>query len=338
MRFRFFIVSLLLNNLLLGQQANFEKNISITTSLSTDTIAIGDQVILNIKVVIPANFQIKFPLLKDSVSRGIEVIKRSVIDSANLKDNLKELTFKTIISSYDSGFHTIPSLPLVINNDTVFTDSLLLAVYTLPRDTTIKEIYDIKQPISEPLTFAEVAPWAGGGLILAALIFLLILYIRSRKQNKPFTLIQKPAEPAHIIALRELDKIKHDKLWTSENHKFYYTRLIDIIRQYIESRFSVAAMEQTTDEIVHDLKQVEFTSEEILIQLNDLLILSDLVKFAKFTPLISENEHSLSLAYEFVEKTKQDISTLESKGSNGSTDNKTNEEILTSSELTNNVS
>jgi hypothetical protein len=275
-----------------------------------------------------------FPLLHDTLSKGIEVIGRSVVDSVKLKNNFKELTLKTVISSYDSGFHTVPSFPLIINTDTIFTDSLLIAVYTLPKDTAVKEIYDIKAPISEPITFAEIAPWAGGGIILAAIIFLLVLYLRSRKQNKPFTLLQKSAEPPHIIALRELEKIRNDKLWASDNHKLYYTRLTDIIRQYIEGRFLVAAMEQTTHEIIHDLKNTEFQFGKLLNQLNDLLTQSDLVKFAKYTPLISENEHNLSFAFLFVEKTKQEVTISDIKTNSEVIENKIEEDNLTPSKLT----
>jgi hypothetical protein len=124
----------------------------------------------------------------------------------------------------------------------------------------------------------------------------------------------KPKLPPHVIALQELDKLKNEELWQHEKVKDYYTRLTDIVRVYIEDRFTISAMEQTTFEILTSFnikeEQIEKKSFD---ELKEILEVSDLVKFAKFTPLPDENHMMLSNAYLFVKETAVETVTELSK-------------------------
>lgn len=177
---------------------------------------------------------------------------------------------------------------------------------TIAPDSTITDIYDVKEPISEPITFAEVAPWVLGSLLLIAAVLFIVYYIIRRRQNKPIFFPLKPAEPAHVIALRKLNEIKEQKLWETDDHKQYYTALTDTLRQYMELRFGVNAMEQTTFEIVSALKAVQEIDKELLNELSENLSLSDLVKFARFTPTLPEKEGVLQFGFRFVNSTKEE--------------------------------
>ncbi len=59
-------------------------------------------------------------------------------------------------------------------------------------------------------------------------------------------------DPAHVIALRDLERLMSEKLWEKGEIKAYYTRLTEILRQYLENRFSVYSLEMTTDETLDD--------------------------------------------------------------------------------------
>jgi hypothetical protein len=152
-----------------------------------------------------------------------------------------------------------------------------------------------------------VAPWIGGSLLLIGLIAFVFYCISRRRKNKPLFFPAKPAEPAHIVALRELNLIKTEKLWSTDKHKHYHTTLTNIIRQYIESRFGLYAMEQTTDEIIQSFRNENIISKELLSELSDNLSLSDLVKFARYTPQASENEAGLNFGFKFVNQTKIEV-------------------------------
>lgn len=58
----------------------------------------------------------------------------------------------------------------------------------------------------------------------------------------------------------------------------------------------------TSQEILDSLKSVQ--DPGMLVELKDLLQTADLVKFAKFKPLLNENDQNLVNAMEFVNKTK----------------------------------
>ena len=292
------------SNIAVSQQPTY----SFKASVSADSILIGDQVDLSIWAQVPNNYSISFPVFADTIVTGIEVLNNPIIDTTTLDDQRVEYSYKVKITSFDEGFYRIPpfALPFSSGNkiDTANTSPIWFLVNSLPPDTTIADIYDIKLPYSEPYTFAELAPWIGGGLLLIGLVAFLFYYVSRRKKNKPIFFPAKPAEPAHVIALRQLDRIRNEKLWSTDNHKLYHTLLTNIIRQYIEDRFAVYAMEQTTDEIVTSLRNENVIPKELLLQLSENLSLSDLVKFARYTPLVSENETGLQFGYKFVNQTK----------------------------------
>jgi hypothetical protein len=307
MKTRLILVLLILSAAAFAQGVDSDTKLSIKTSLSKDTILIGDRVGLTISILSPGGGTVNFPELTDSLMKGIEIVKKPTFETKKLHNQMTEQVIRLTLTSFDSGAYMLPvfKIPVTdgIRTDTIRSNQLILVVNNLPKDKAVKDIYDIKPPIEEPLTIGEVAPYAFGGLFLFGLIFLLILFLRRRKQNLPFAFMQKPIDPPHVIALRELEKIKTEKLWLSENHKYFYTRLVDVIRVYIEGRYEVKAMEQTTDEILKGLKQVDFPVNELYNQLQESLTLADLVKFAKYTPVISDNEHNLKFAFEFVEMT-----------------------------------
>ena len=123
-----------------------------------------------------------------------------------------------------------------------------------------------------------------------------------------FTKPERPAEPAHIVALRELDRIKIQKLWQQEKIKQYYSEVSDTIRTYIQNRFDIQAMEQTSGETIGIFKQQkELVDGKTLDQLQHILSLADLVKFAKYVPLPDDNNLTLMNAYFFVNQTKKEV-------------------------------
>ena len=88
----------------------------------------------------------------------------------------------------------------------------------------------------------------------------------------------------------------------SEDQKTYYTLLTDVLRKYIKARFGFNAMEMTSTEIISRLQQEE--DRKMIDELNELFMTADLVKFAKYSTLINENDANLVNAIEFINTTK----------------------------------
>jgi hypothetical protein len=281
---------------------------SFQTTLSHDTIRIGDQVEFKVTANVPKGYNVLFPNFADTLATGVELLNASPIDTQVIGSDRVELIYRMLITSFDSGLHRIPSFALPFGEkditDTAKTSNVWLTVLTLPRDTAITTIYDIKPPLAEPITFGEVVRWAGLFLLIVGLIALVVYYFVRRKQNKPIIFFEKPVDPAHVIALKKLKEVTDGKMWVTDDHKHYHSVVTEIVREYIEGRFEVPALEQTTLEILQTIKSKNIVGKELQDFLYENLSLSDLVKFAKYVPTVSENEELLKFAYRFVNDTK----------------------------------
>ncbi len=282
----------------------YSQYVEIKAELDTDQVTIGDQFNLNLFISQPPGIEVKFPEITDSLAGKIEVLRQTDIDTVRMDDRL-ELKRKILLTCFDSGFFEIPPLPFALSsadwNDSLFSNPLFLAVNTVPLDSMIR---DIKQPIQVPVSFAEIYPYILIGIGVAGLAYFIVYLIRKRKRKEPVFSISKPQEPAHVIALRELDELREAKLWQRNEYKQYYTRLTEIIRNYIERRFEIPAMEQTSYDILLSWKDKGYNDQNLYEILKQLLNLADLVKFAKEKPLPSDNEVNLDNAYVFVRSTK----------------------------------
>ena len=183
--------------------------------------------------------------------------------------------------------------------------SLALKVLTIEVDTThVEKFYPSKGVQESPFE------WNDWSLIFWLSVILLILsaityylYIRLR-DNKPIIShirIVKKLLP-HQKAMKEIEQIKADKMVTAENSKEYYTKLTDTLRKYIEERYGFSAMEMTSSEIIDKLMSIQ--DQKALDELRQLFTTADLVKFAKYSTLINENDMNLVNAIEFINQTK----------------------------------
>ena len=168
-------------------------------------------------------------------------------------------------------------------------------------------------------------------ILIGAILFFLLYSIKRKKNNQPiFARPQKPKEPAHIVAIRELDRIKSEKVWQKGKTKQFYSEVTDALRTYIEDRFSIRALEQTSDETIEAFRvQKELIGEKNFENLNQILKLADLVKFAKYRPLPDDDNLSLVNAYFFVNETKKEElkKSEDFKDDKGDQDDKNIEEV-----------
>jgi hypothetical protein len=287
-------------------QIAYPQLVTINIELDTSRILIGDQVNMSIEVIKSGNSSVKFPEFDKNLTDEIEIVDKSDIDSAKLDNNKIALYQNLTITAFDSGLFYIPPVNFIYS-DRGFTDSIsssanYLEVLPVKIDTT-GTIRDIKGLYKAPYSFSEIYPYILMLFFVGLLIWFIIYYIDRKKKDEPILRRIKPSELPHVIALRELDKLKAEKLWQQNKIKLYYTRLTEIVRTYIERRFDIMAMEQTTGEILYEFKDREIENVNYII-LEQLLNLADLVKFAKGEPLPEENTIHMENAYEFVRNTK----------------------------------
>lgn len=281
--------------------------ISVQSSISSDSMMIGDQLIYTLRVEAAQNVDFMLPMLSDTLSRDLEILSPLSADTISAEGK-RVVNHRYLITGFEPGMQVIPTQRVVYStgelSDTALSMPLMISVVDPVVDTS-QQIKPIKPPINTPLTLREALPWAGmgmGALLLIGGIYYLIRRYR-RKQAGPEGIPLKPTEPAHVIAFRELDKIKAEKIWEKGKVKLYYTRLTEVTRQYIERQYGIPAMEQTTEEIIQAFRKVNREDSLLDEMLRELLELADLVKFAKEDPLPMDNQTNLNNAYLFIQKT-----------------------------------
>ena len=284
---------------------------------SPQEVLIGDHFWLEIETEVDEapegeQVQVAFPTISADFTEGrIELLEEHPTDTVGHKEGVYQLRKRYRLTSFEPADYNIDSLGVLwydgVDLDTVFVGSpLRVKVDMMPVDTAQKTIYDIKQPMKTPLVVEEF----GGYLALIVIALLAIvsaIYLiatRTRKAKAAEAIESRPKEAPHIVAIRQLEQLSAQKLWQNGQHKLYYTRLTDILREYLEGRFGVGAMEMTTDEIVVAIKGLELTKKQ-LADLGDLLREADLVKFAKHSPDAETNEGAYYKVYYFVEESKE---------------------------------
>lgn len=136
---------------------------------------------------------------------------------------------------------------------------------------------------------------AAAAVILAALA----LWLLRRWRRREVTEAPKPELPPDFVALRRLDEIERMNLLEAGEFKRHYTLVIDALRKYIERRYGILAMDQTTDEILWDLRRIHAEVGG----LEDVLREADLVKFAKHRPDITTAGQLIDTVRGFVART-----------------------------------
>lgn len=290
------------------------QKVQVSARIDSTSILIGNQAHIHLTAAFDVKNgvpKIQWPQVADSVAPKVQVISKSKITTSvpdSSQPTVQQETQDITITSFDSGYYAIPPFKFVIDGDTAnsqLTEPMMLQVNTVHVDTTTA-FKDIKAPLQAPFSILEILPYIGYGLLALLVLGGIIYYlIRKLKKQKPTT-IEKPKEiiPPHVKALQELEKIALQKLWQEGKIKDYYTGITDVLRIYLEERYGVKSLEMTTDEIMLALKRKDI-SELMKQKLRDILVLSDLVKFAKENPLPTEHELCFTSSVDFVNETAE---------------------------------
>ncbi len=216
----------------------------------------------------------------------------------------KEIT----ITSFDSGYYFFPSLKVAYEKGgksySQSTQQIQLAVITPQIDSL--HIRPIKGIVEEPIKledFYTLFLTIGSILILG---FLGFFFYKRYNKNKSEEEVYVAPPKAHEVAIEKLKVLKSKELWQKGKLKEYQSELTYIVREYLEARFEIQALETTTDEIVKELKQKDI-SDAHKAELADMFRMADMVKFAKATPPIDIQSTLLNKAEQFVQNTKQEI-------------------------------
>lgn len=282
------------------------SQVSVNASIDSTQLMIGQQSAMHLKISGPSSKKYVLPQFPgDTLVNGIEVLLKSNVDTIKQENGEIQLKIDYLVTSFDTGLYYIPPIKVLADQDTFLSNNMALKVLTYEVDTTKAQLFDIKGVQQPPIVLSDYYTI----LIIILLAYILALItiwfiLRKKYKNKEKqTEEQDKYLPPHVRALFELDKLKSEKMWRAGKNKEYYTKLSDIIREYIQRRYQINALEMTTGEILPFFGKDKIT-QSVYLNLKQILQLSDLVKFAKYSPLEDDNELSLMNAFLFVNQTK----------------------------------
>lgn len=235
-------------------------------------------------------------------------------------NGFKSVSLVYQIQAFDSGLYSLPKVALLVGQDTVLSPTVALKVDPVELDSTLIVLDEQEQPSDltvHPLTdvlniehkMVDYVPdWIiqWGWWVLLALVLIsagIYVYMHWIRHGRIPLIPQKKPVPPYDKAIQELTQLKEQQLWQRGSEKEYYTRLTDILREYLQGRFGINAMEMTSGQIMQALRSCA-EAESSLGAMDELLKLSDFVKFAKARPLADDNERAYSDAFNFVETTR----------------------------------
>lgn len=303
--------------------ANAQRT-SVQATVQPSEIIIGEQALINLKVMTPKDRTIHFPVYEKEIIPGIEVIAMLPPDTT-IENNVMTLNFKYVVTSFDSTLYHVPSMPVYDGTDTIFSNSFGLKVDSpVLSDSTLAYLELINKGETDSIDFEQLqlrdikpvrkAPfvltdylwllWIVLGIMLIIALIGVIIYLVFKKKEKGYFFNPPEVLPAHIRALKELDRLKAEKIWQQGREKEFYSKLTDILRSYIHERDDINAMEMTSGEILNEVRKI-WDVDSVYENLKQILSTADLVKFAKYIPYPDENSLSLVNAYFYVNQTRE---------------------------------
>ena len=267
--------------------------------------------------------QLEYGFTLDSVKTGTELgladFSQASNDTLTLVRNWKLDTLKlfkksgmvnirgsVVIAPFEEGKYELP--PVLVRRklgneiDTLVFDGVEMEVKSMPVDTATFVLHDIKGQIQYPVTFKEVLPYVLWAFLLLGFVAVALSFWRTRVRREKE---EKIKEPAHITALRNLDKFRGNKFWVPEKQKAFYSGVTDTLKTYIEARFGVDAPEMTTAELFDALKSEKDITPELYGETKELFEIADFVKFAKHSAPDDYNAKVVPVAVRFVTDTYQ---------------------------------
>lgn len=275
---------------------------SVQAKITPIEMLIGEHAQVTLTVEANDDAKVEFPTFqpRQMLVPGVEVIatQQSVVDGKQ--------TLAIVLTAFDGNLYHLPPFKVKVNGKEYASSDLALKVVEVEVDTTkMDQFFGPKDVQDNPFLWADWSlPFWLSVLMLLVMVVGYYLYLRLR-DNKPIIThikIVKRLLP-HQKAMKEIEEIKANRMLTTEDSKEYYTKLTDTLRRYIEERYGFSAMEMTSSEIIDRLMS---TDQQSLDELRQLFTTADLVKFAKYSTQINENDANLVSAIDFINQTKQE--------------------------------
>ena len=269
-------------------------SVAVRGTLDRDTVTVGDRINYTVQVQHPADGLAQFPQLGDPWG-ALTVLDQAQGEPESIGEGQAISTKTYIVTAFAVGQYDVPTLTVVYQaadggRGGVTPPLLTIAAQTITvtsvlTDAASAELRDLKPQAMLPADLTWLW-WVGGLALGSALLALGAVWLKRRRRQAQ----TNGAEPEFVdlrppeqIAYEELARIDGLNLVPRGRLKQHYTLAADCLRDYLERRFDLSALERTTGEIWGEMK-VAGVEREPATNVRDVLTEADLVKFAKTRP------------------------------------------------------
>lgn len=269
---------------------------------------VGDPIPLSLRATYPASLTVILPQLPETWGAA-EVSQQRLVEPIDNGDGTSTAIRELTLTLWTPGEHKAPPLEVRYRD----ADDQMHQVPAPPLSITLVSVLeegetekrDLKPQISLPRPPAW--PWLVGGLSLAALLGSVgwVLLTRLRRRARPHSAAEQfiDLRPSHEIAYSELDRIATLNLPARGEPKRHYTLIADCLRTYVQGRYDIPALDRTTAELLASFRQARVDRGHTRL-FRELLAEADLVKFARFEPLVDQAQAAIARARHIVDVTK----------------------------------
>ena len=342
----------------------FAGNASIETFAEPTTITIGDVITYRVVITHDEGIEIAWPGAGAELGQ-FQISDYDLGDPVETGDGRVRQEIIYYISTYDTGEWTIPPTaiafvdtpdsvrllktePITITVKSMLSDGDWARIkaftesdtqYTgmekqiaagralqMAKEKLLRDVNDVNRIPRDPKF------WIGLGVVAAIFAALIagFLYWRKRRGEGAsiFSFSATPVPP-HEAALMELAALIAGQYIGKGEFKKYYSILSEILREYIERRIGVRALELSTDETMRNIGESRFPLTADLIELIKVILdRADMVKFAKLIPPDSWHFETVEFARKFIEETKPEEPEPEESESNRENEIETEKSVI----------
>lgn len=286
---------------LAAQSPNFDPNIDISTLIDTSQVKIGEEINFKIDIYSKNEYNIRFD--ENPNFMPFEILKSYPSDTIL---ELSKISKKYSLINFEPGEYWIPPQKIYFNQSIKYSDSLLIIVNDVEVDTVKQNLFDIKPIIPIKKNYQKLITSLIVGLLILILIYTIIKFKLFNKKIDSLDEIKS----LYQIAIEKLNDLDNKSPNSQIEFKEYYTILIDIFREYLESQVKIPAMESTSKELIlrinmlKDSGNYDFEKKQIN-QLENLFTKSDLIKFAKSLPTKNDINVDILTIKDFIDSTEK---------------------------------
>ena len=289
----------------------FERGpLSVHVRTDKAKMTIAETVLLELEAAVEPGYEVRMPKVGETLENFGIVDWNSPGDKLD-QDNRVVSRYQYRLEPFLSGTFAIPALTFEFH-DVNSPEEKKYELTTEPFDIEVTsllgeqraelKIEDIEDVIEVPKKASFWWEWLLVVMVIIGIGLGLWLYLRGKRVEK----LVRIFKPAHELAYERLRALVKEDLVAAGRGKEFYERISNILRHYIEHRFSLKAPERTTEEFLAELAYADILEASDKQRLGEFLEHCDLVKFAKHKPTSEQIQKTFDLVKDFIEKTKSD--------------------------------